>query len=114
MREKTLENIDSLRLKGSLINGGLELENDSLVKLFIPGEKNNLCNDDLIIALGVDLSKKFGNLFTLIYKDFAMKIKASLQNANTDDYQTEIFSKENFYQGWKEFIYPYRRYQTCY
>jgi PhoH-like ATPase len=35
-----------------------------------------------------------------------MKVKASLLGLLVDDYKVDTVSKDNFYQGWKEFYYP--------
>ena len=99
--------IDSLRQQGSLIDG-VVMENNSIFKLYIGEHKikpAGMQNDDLIIELAEKLSKNNTHVL-LISKDFAMRIKASLLGIQVDDYQNENISKDNFYQGWKEFIYP--------
>lgn len=102
--------LDSFRVQGSLIEGVLFGEN-SLIKIFIPQENEidqiHKTNDDQIIFSAFLLTKKYlDTTVTLISKDFAMKVKASLLNVLVDDYQVDTVSKDNFYQGWKEFIYP--------
>ncbi len=98
--------IDTLRQEGSLIDG-VKI-NNSLFKLYFSENKikpPHMQNDDLIIELAENLSKVNNNVL-LISKDFAMRIKASLLGIKVDDYQNENISKDNFYQGWKEFFYP--------
>lgn len=100
--------LDNLRGQGSLTQG-VNIGDDSVLHLFIPKNTKKdplLSNDDLIIHLAHELHIAHPQNVTLISKDFAMKLKASLLGVSVDDYQTNIFSKDNFYQGWKEFIYP--------
>jgi PhoH-like ATPase len=99
--------IDTLRQQGSL-TAGVFMENNSLLKLHFPENRikpAHMQNDDLIIELAANLSKNNPHV-VLISKDFAMRIKASLLGIKVDDYQNDTISKDNFYQGWKEFIYP--------
>jgi PhoH-like ATPase len=101
--------LDDFRSKGSLVEGVPFGENSSIV-IYIPDRSDNQVyktNDDGIIA-GVYAVKKAlpDAVVTLISKDFAMKIKASLLGILVDDYQIDTVSKDNFYQGWKEFYYP--------
>jgi PhoH-like ATPase len=101
--------IDSWRQQGSLIDG-IEINGNSILKLYFSRENEKLPgmqNDDLIIKLAENLIKdKKNEKVILISKDFAMRIKASLLGITVNDYQSETVSKDNFYQGWKEFIYP--------
>jgi PhoH-like ATPase len=99
--------IDTLRQQGSLIHG-VSIGNNTILKLHFPENRiksPHLQNDDLIIELAANLSQNNTNVL-LISKDFAMRIKASLLGVNVEDYQNDTVSKDNFYQGWKEFIYP--------
>lgn len=99
--------IDTLRQQGSLIDGVM-MENRSTLKIYFPENRikpAHMQNDDLIIELAEKISKD-NSQTVLISKDFAMRIKASLLGVQVDDYQNENISKDNFYQGWKEFFYP--------
>jgi PhoH-like ATPase len=99
--------IDTLRQQGSLIDG-IVMENNCMLKIYFPENRikpPHMQNDDLIIELASNISKNNSNVL-LISKDFAMRIKASLLGVKVDDYQNDTVSKDNFYQGWKEFIYP--------
>lgn len=99
--------IDNFREKGSLVDGILITEN-TLFKIYFEEnfqEKKYKQNDDAIIALAHRL-KEDNKDTVLVSKDFAMRIKASLMGVVVADYQSENVSKDNFYQGWKEFYYP--------
>lgn len=99
--------IDSLREKGPLVDGVFITETTLFKVYFEEGYLHTKYqqNDDAIIALANKM-KNEGRDVTLISKDFAMRIKASLMNVIVADYQEEIISKDTFYQGWKEFFYP--------
>lgn len=101
--------LDELRLQGSLIDG-VAFGQNSVLRIFIPSPSASTekkTNDDLILEGAALLMKEFPERkVTLISKDFAMKIKASLIGILVGDYQIDTVSKDNFYQGWKDFYYP--------
>lgn len=97
---------DELRLKGNLIEG-VQLETGGLLKIHLIGTeitKDKIPADDLIIQSAIDLKNKHEKVI-LISKDFTLRIKASVLGIQVEDYQVDIkISKDNFYQGWKEFF----------
>jgi PhoH-like ATPase len=99
--------IDGLREKNSLTEGvAIDEETTLVVSLYKPEDESVLKNnDDTIIYLAKKLAEEVSNAI-LVSKDFAMRIKASLLGVPIQDYQSEHVSKDNFYQGWKEFYYP--------
>lgn len=100
--------LDDFRSQGSLIDG-VSFGKNTVIKIFIPINSGEVfkSNDDAIIAGAHTVKLAVPNaVVTLISKDFAMKVKASLLGLLVDDYQVDTVSKDNFYQGWKEFYYP--------
>lgn len=99
--------LDNLRLKNSLTDG-VAIDHNVIVQVYFENENEKYRykqNDDAIIALAKKLHESGDNI-TLISKDFAMRVKASLYSIPVDDYKNESISKDNFYQGWKQFIAP--------
>jgi PhoH-like ATPase len=99
--------LDSLRMQNPLTEGVM-LENNVILKVYFDIHdqlKQYKQNDDAIIALAKKLVTE-GKDVVLVSKDFAMRVKASLQGIAVDDYKNESISKDNFYQGWKEYIAP--------
>jgi PhoH-like ATPase len=100
--------LDDLRSLGSLTDG-INLPNGGSIFIAMPkcisfeGLTNSV--DDQIIGLALYLKNQENNV-TLISKDFAVRIKADIFKISVSDYQNEGISKDTFYQGWKEFIYP--------
>jgi PhoH-like ATPase len=104
---ETIRILDELRTIGSLTDE-ITLENGGSISIMMPVEiEKHLTTaiDDQIISLAVYL-KNIGEDATLVSKDFAVRIKADILKLKVEDYQDEGISKDNFYQGWKEFIYP--------
>ena len=104
---ETIRFIDELREKNSLTEGVL-INEDTVLKISLYKPENESLlknNDDSIVFLAKKLAEETNNAI-LVSKDFAMRIKASLLGVPIQDYQSEYVSKDNFYQGWKEFFYP--------
>jgi PhoH-like ATPase len=104
---ETIRILDELRSIGSLTNE-IILENGGSILIMMPVEIDKHLTtaiDDQIISLAVYL-KNIGENAILVSKDFAVRIKADILNLKVEDYQNEGISKDNFYQGWKEFFYP--------
>lgn len=105
---ETIRLLDELRAKGSL-NDGITLNNGGEIFIHMPVDTilNGLTDsvDDQIIRLGIHLKNQGKNII-IVSQDFTVRIKADLFNLNTIDYKNEGITKDNFYQGWKEFIFP--------
>jgi PhoH-like ATPase len=105
---ETIRLLDELRAKGSL-NDGITLNNCGEIFIHMPVDTilNGLTDsvDDQIIRLGIHLKNQGKNII-IVSQDFTVRIKADLFNLKTIDYKNEGITKDNFYQGWKEFIFP--------
>ncbi len=94
--------LDELRQSGSLIVG-VPLSNGGVLKIILlPDSIVIKAVDDQIIALALFLKTK-GQGVVVISKDIALRIKADAVGVETNDYKSDSISKDNFYQGWKEF-----------
>jgi PhoH-like ATPase len=96
---------DELRLQGNLVEG-IPLQSGGFVKIYLIGTeftKEKILADDLIIQSAIELKRQYEKV-VLISKDFTLRIKASVLGITVEDYHVDVkVSKDNFYQGWKEF-----------
>lgn len=101
-----IRSLDSLREEHSLREGA-PLSHNSIVRVHVDDEKEkkSFSADEKLIALGKELLET-SRPATLMTKDFAMRIKASLLGIPIADYQSQESIAEQFYRGWKKFEYP--------
>ncbi len=108
---ETIRNLDHLRTQGSL-RDGVPLENGGIIQiLFYDSTKLKKTpiilsagdNEIILTALGIEHQ---GYDVTFISKDLNARVKADALGLNTEDYNKESISEEEFYQGWVKLSVP--------
>lgn len=102
--------LDGLRSRGSL-SEGVQLENDSLVKVIflkepLPHTPFKLDVKDNEIILTALSAQQEGYTVIFVSKDLNARVKADALGLQTQDYFREHISEDTFYKGWVRIQVP--------
>ncbi len=100
--------LDRLRLKGVLTNGGVELDNGGRLRVVVtrsncldplPHELRSSCADHQILALALQEKQRSQNTTVLVTKDINLRIKAHAVGVTAEDYETGKISFDTLFSG---------------
>ena len=100
--------LDRLRLKGVLTNGGVELDNGGRLRVVVtrsncldqlPHELRSSCADHQILALALQEKLRSQNTAVLVTKDINLRIKAHAVGVPAEDYETGKISFDTLFSG---------------